>query len=103
GGKEGGGGVGCGEVVTLKDQDSGGVEELSDLARQRRPARDRPLQATAERSVQFAEDELVGDGSLEAEPCWKRLAALLVTADLSPDTDGPVKDLLLCRRAGLDA
>ena len=79
------------------------MEELGDVARQRRPARDRPLQAATERRVQLAENELMRERALEAQRGGQRLAALLVPAHLAADAQRPVEDLLLRGRSRLHA
>ena len=43
--------------VALEDEDAGGVEELGDLARQRRAARDEEADAPAENRLDFAEHQ----------------------------------------------
>jgi len=42
-----------GQAVALEHEDAGGVEELGDVARERRAARDRPLETPAERCVEL--------------------------------------------------
>src|SRR5262249_24372886 len=90
------------QAIAFQDQDPGGVEEFGDLARERRAPRDRPLQPTAERGVQFAEDELVRDGPSDTEARGQRLAGLLVAAHFAADADGPVNDFTFRRGARLD-
>src|SRR5213079_2471213 len=84
-------------------QDSGGVEELRDVTRQGRAARDRPLEPPAECRVELAEDKLVGELALQLEPRRDRLAALLVAAHVAADAHRPAEDLLLHGRTRLDA
>src|SRR4030095_12185427 len=88
-----------GETVAFEQQNAGGVEELGDVARERRAPPHGPLQSPAERGVELREHELVGELSLELQGGRHGLAALLVATHVPTDPDRPVEDLLLRGRA----
>jgi phage terminase large subunit-like protein len=66
-----GDGARLGEAVALVDRDAEAVDELGDVLRERRAARERVLQAAAEPRAHLGEDDLVREGEheplLEAE------------------------------------
>src|SRR5690606_20001662 len=96
-------GARLGEAVALEDQDAARVEELGDVARQRRGARDEVAHAAAEARLDLREHELVRDLQLEREEA-SRLASLLADLrTLAADAERPREDLLLGAAAGLHA
>ena len=70
------GGRALGQPVALEDEDVERVEELDDLARERRAARDRDAQPPAEPLLHLRVDEPVGEAVPEREPPRDGLARL---------------------------
>src|SRR5207237_10405563 len=68
------------------------VEELADLLRERRSARDAAPQATAELLLHLRVHEPVGEPVLERKAAAQALAALARHARAAPDAERPVRD-----------
>ena len=95
-------GGGLGQAVALEDEHAGGVEELGDLARQRRAARDEEADAPAQNRLDLPEHQSGCDAILERQPERNRLVALLVLGDLlARRENAQSKMLLLARRRGV--
>ena len=77
------------------------MEELADLARQRRRAGDEVAHAAAERLLDPIEHEPVGDLELEREQAARLLALLAQLRAFFADRDRPLEDLNLERAAFL--
>src|SRR6266545_2482680 len=79
-----------GKAVRLDDQDAQRVEELDDLLRERRAAREANADATAEPFLHLREDEPVCDAALQREQRRDALVALDVGARALADAQRPV-------------
>src|SRR5439155_8621620 len=90
-----------GEAVALEDEDVQRVEELDDLLRQRRTARDADPDAAAQAVLDLLVDESIGQPVLEREPTRQRLRILAQPARLTTHAERPVDEPALdARRLG---
>src|SRR5205807_3280985 len=81
-----------GLAPALEDEHVERVEELADLLRERRAARDADPQAAAELGLHLRVHEPVGEPMLEREAAAQGLAALSRRARAAPDAERPVHD-----------
>ena len=72
-------GTGLRQAIALQDQHASGVEKFGDVLRQRRAARDKKPQASADALVQFLEHQLVCQALLQTQPGGDRLAVAVAT------------------------
>src|SRR5690606_26017926 len=86
---------GLGEAVALQDREPGAVEELGDLAGQRRGAGDEVADPAAEAGAELAEHQLVGDRVLDLGGQRDRGAGLARPGHPDAGLARPVEDLQL--------
>src|SRR4029077_1145784 len=82
---------GLGETVAFEDENADRVEELRDLARQRRATRDHEAHVAAQQLVDAGEHQPIGERMLDVDERRHRTPLLLAAAALAADAHRPVE------------
>src|SRR5262249_27294001 len=89
---------GFGQPVALQDRDAGPGEDVGQIGRQSRAARNEEAQPSADGRAPFREDQPVERLQFEREPDRNSLPLVPDRGHLAPDLQGAVKYLLFHRR-----